>query len=79
MCFIVVIVFFMFFVLLIIVVDWKFDYKVVCFGVLFGENEKDCVVCYKFFEVYFEKIFGIDVEFFIVGNYDGVVQVFVVD
>ncbi len=54
--------------------DWKTDYKVVRFGVLSGENEKDRVARYTPFEQYLEKTLGVDVEIFTAGNYDGVVQ-----
>ena len=62
-----------------IAADWKSDYKVVRFGVLSGENEKDRVARYKPFEAYLEKTLGVDVELFTAGNYDGVVQALAAD
>lgn len=54
--------------------DWKADYKIVRFGILSGENEKDRVARYTPFEKYLEQKLGVDVEIFTAGNYDGVVQ-----
>lgn len=54
--------------------DWKTDYKVVRFGILSGENEKDRIARYTPFDEYLEKKLGVDVEIFTAGNYDGVVQ-----
>lgn len=54
--------------------DWKADYKIVRFGILSGENEKDRIARYTPFEEYLEAKLGVDVEIFTAGNYDGVVQ-----
>ncbi len=54
--------------------DWKTDYKIVRFGILSGENEKDRIARYTPFEEYLEAKLGVDVEIFTAGNYDGVVQ-----
>lgn len=54
--------------------DWKTDYKIVRFGILSGENEKDRIARYTPFETYLEGKLGVDVEIFTAGNYDGVVQ-----
>lgn len=59
--------------------DWKTDYKVVRFGILSGENEKDRVARYKPFETYLEKTLGVDIEIFTAGNYDGVIQALAAD
>lgn len=59
--------------------DWKADYKVVKFGILSGENEKDRIARYQPFEAYLEKTLGIDVEIFTAGNYDGVIQALAAD
>lgn len=59
--------------------DWKTDYKVVKFGILSGENEKDRIARYQPFEAYLEKTLGVDVEIFTAGNYDGVIQALAAD
>ena len=59
--------------------DWKTDYKVVKFGILSGENEKDRIARYEPFEAYLEKTLGVDVEIFTAGNYDGVIQALAAD
>lgn len=45
-----IIVFVVLVVIFVVVVDWKEDYVVFKFGIFFGENEKDCIVCYILFE-----------------------------
>ncbi len=59
--------------------DWKSDYKVVRFGILSGENEKDRIARYQPFEAYLEKTLGVDIEIFTAGNYDGVIQALAAD
>ncbi|MEE2945730.1 MAG: phosphonate ABC transporter substrate-binding protein [Pseudomonadota bacterium] len=58
---------------------WKDDYKVLKFGILSGENEKDRIARYTPFEQYLEKELGVEVEIFTAGNYDGVIQAIAAD
>ncbi|KGB80711.1 MAG: phosphonate ABC transporter substrate-binding protein [Pseudomonadota bacterium] len=58
---------------------WKDDYKVIKFGILSGENEKDRIQRYTPFEKYLEKELGVDVEIFTAGSYDGVIQAMAAD
>ncbi|MEM8871512.1 MAG: PhnD/SsuA/transferrin family substrate-binding protein, partial [Pseudomonadota bacterium] len=54
--------------------DWKEGYQVIKFGILSGENEKDRIARYTPFEEYLEREFGVEVEIFTAGAYDGVIQ-----
>ena len=39
--------------------DWKKDYQIIKFGILYGENEKDRIARYTTFEQYIEKALGV--------------------
>ncbi len=58
---------------------WKEDYKVLKFGVLSGENEKDRIMRWSPFTDYMERELGVEVEVFTAGNYDGVIQAMAAD
>lgn len=59
--------------------EWKESYKVLRFGVLSGENEKDRIARYTAFETYLEKELGVEIEIFTAGSYDGVIQALAAD
>jgi phosphonate transport system substrate-binding protein len=59
--------------------DWKSDVKVIRFGVLSGENEKDRVQRYSAFEAYLEENLGVPVEIYTASSYDGVIQALAAD
>lgn len=54
--------------------DWKSDYRIVRFGILSGENEKDRIARYEPMVAYLKEKLGVEIEVFSAGNYDGVVQ-----
>lgn len=54
--------------------DWKTDYRIVRFGILSGENEKDRIARYEPMVAYLKEKLGVEVEVFSAGNHDGVVQ-----
>jgi len=58
---------------------WKDDYKVVKFGILSGENEKDRLQRNEPLRAFLQKKLGVDVEIFTAGNYDGVIQALAAD
>lgn len=54
--------------------DWKKDYRVVRFGILSGENQKDALGRYEGVRAYLAKELGVEVELFTAANYDGTIQ-----
>ncbi|MEX5726663.1 phosphonate transport system substrate-binding protein [Rhodovulum iodosum] len=58
---------------------WKDDYKVVKFGILSSENEKDRLMRNEPLRAFLEQKLGVEVEIFTAGNYDGVIQAVAAD
>lgn len=54
--------------------DWRTDYQTVNIGFLSGENEKDRMTRTEPLVKHLEKTLGVNVEIFLAGNYDGVIQ-----
>lgn len=54
--------------------DWRTDYQTVNIGFLSGENEQDRITRSEPLIQHLEKTLGVNVEIFLAGNYDGVIQ-----
>lgn len=54
--------------------DWKSQYKVIRFGVLSGENEKDRKIQYGKFSDYLKRELGVEAKMYTASSYAGVIQ-----
>lgn len=54
--------------------DWKHDYKIVRFGLISSENQKDQMIRLEPLKAYLSKTLGVEFEFFTAANYDGTIQ-----
>jgi len=59
--------------------DWKADYQTVKIGFLSGENEQDRLTRSEPLKAHLENTLGVDVEIFLAGSYDGVIQAMAAD
>ena len=58
---------------------WKTDYQTVNIGFLSGENEQDRLTRTAPLKAHLEKTLGVNVEIFLAGSYDGVIQAMAAD
>lgn len=58
---------------------WKDDYQTVNIGFLSGENEQDRLTRTAPLKAHLESTLGVNVEIFLAGNYDGVIQAMAAD
>lgn len=54
--------------------DWRDDYQTINIGFLSGENEQDRLTRTEPLVAHLEEALGVQVEIFLAGNYDGVIQ-----
>lgn len=54
--------------------DWRADYQTVNIGFLSGENEQDRLTRTAPLKAHLEATLGVNVEIFLAGSYDGVIQ-----
>jgi len=54
--------------------DWKTDYQTIKIGFLSGENEQDRLTRTAPLKAHLEETLGVQVEIFLAGSYDGVIQ-----
>jgi phosphonate transport system substrate-binding protein len=59
--------------------DWKADYQTVNIGFLSGENEQDRLTRTAPLKAHLEATLGVNVEIFLAGSYDGVIQAMAAD
>ena len=58
---------------------WKDDYQTVNIGFLSGENEQDRLTRTAPLKAHLEETLGVNVEIFLAGSYDGVIQAMAAD
>ena len=54
--------------------DWRDDYQTINIGFLSGENEQDRITRSEPLIAHLEETLGVNVEIFLAGSYDGVIQ-----
>lgn len=54
--------------------DWREDYQTINIGFLSGENEQDRITRSEPLIAHLEETLGVEVEIFLAGSYDGVIQ-----
>jgi len=58
---------------------WRDDYQTINVGFLSGENEKDRMTRTAPLKAHLEKTLGVNVDIFLAGSYDGVIQAMAAD